>query len=65
MRNSYFSLSCNLIMLIFEDLLTDAGGALNNASRFFDRHEVQAGDQYRLLLDRELVAAPEMYNNDN
>ena len=45
MRNSYFCLSCNLIKLIFEDLLTDAGGLiLNNASRFFDRHEVNVGD---------------------
>ena len=33
MRNSYFCSSCNLIMLIFEELLTDAGGLiLNNAS---------------------------------
>lgn len=41
MRNSYFCLPCNLIMLIFEDLLTDADGLnLNKAFRFLDRHEV-------------------------
>ena len=45
MRNSYFSLSCNLIMLIFEELLMDAGGLiLNKASRFLDGHEVKVGD---------------------
>ena len=45
MRNSYFCLSCNLIKLIFEDLLTDAGGLiLNEASRFFDGHEVNVDD---------------------
>ena len=45
MCNSYFCLSCNFIMLIFEDLLTDVGSLiLNNASRFFDRHEVNVGD---------------------
>lgn len=45
MRNSYFRLSCNLIMLIFEDVLTDAGGLiLNNASRFFDRNKVNVGN---------------------
>ena len=45
MRNSYFCLSCNLIKLIFEDLLTDAGGLiLNKASRFLDGHEVNVSD---------------------
>ena len=45
MCNSYFCLSCNFIMLIFEDLLTDAGGLiLNKASRFLDGHEVNVSD---------------------